>query len=181
MPVSIHRSESNIIYKTYSWRKTPLILPFYNVGFIKLFSEVILHIPKLGQEKKINILGTTFPHLQTAGWLQICPFVTSQWVAVVVSMKYHNLGRFSLTYSMKVCCNLHFRKSFISFTYLVYLHVCFIYIFLFQITILIVLHIAGFKVILLHDTRYCFLDKQRDIQLDKVGLVSFEGTYPAFP
>ena len=49
---SIHRSLSNIIYKTYSWRKTPLILPFYNVGFIKLLSEVILHIPKLGQEKK---------------------------------------------------------------------------------------------------------------------------------
>ena len=39
---SIPRSLSNIIYKTYSWRKTPLILPFYNVGFIKLFSEVIL-------------------------------------------------------------------------------------------------------------------------------------------
>ena len=52
MPVSIHRSESNIIYKVHSWRKTPLTLPFYTVGFTKLLSEVILHIPTLGQKRK---------------------------------------------------------------------------------------------------------------------------------
>ena len=67
MPVSNDRSESTIIYTTYSRTKTPLILPFYDVGFTKLLSEVILHIPKWGQEKKKYILGKGFPHLQTAG------------------------------------------------------------------------------------------------------------------
>ena len=93
MPVIIHRSESNTIYQTHYWGKTPLLLPFYNVGFTKLLSEVILHISKLGQEKKNNILGTSFLHLQTAGWLQVCPIVASQWKAAVVSIKYLNLER----------------------------------------------------------------------------------------
>jgi len=93
---------SNIIYRTDSWRKHPSSFHFTMSTLLCTLAESFYTLPISVRKRKIPSWERASHIFILLSDCKTCPFVASPWVAVGVYMKYNNLGRSSLPYSMKV-------------------------------------------------------------------------------